>query len=307
LWREGADDEPEIVLPAFANAMLAGEAGMRKSDDLGRLTRALPLYLEEALQVRFRVRARAALFVARNHGPAVMGGHPDRATLEEATASPLSAAMGTTLAALTARRIIAAGSLDAGGVTLRIWEVGRPDEPVDVSVAVSLADPGVVAAAVERALVGALKQRAVLLEASPPAFHRAPAADLLGRVRAVPGAALLSADRGERAGARRFAVERARILRELRRAGRGVAERTRVRAPDRDLRNDRRGGVQVGARRAVPEDRAPLGRRGRGRQRRSAAGARDLQAPGRAGALRHVAAARARARRRALHGLAGAG
>ncbi len=167
LWREAADDEPVITLPTFANEMVTGP-GMRKTDDLGRLTRALPLYLEEALQVRFRVRARASLWVARNYGPAVGGRHPDRETLE--SAAPPS----------TSRRIVVAGSLVSTGVALRIWEIGSPDEPADVPVAVSLGDPGAVVAAVERALIGALKQRTLLSEAPLPSFYRPPAPDAVG-------------------------------------------------------------------------------------------------------------------------------
>jgi pentatricopeptide repeat protein len=166
LWREPAADEPTITLPSFANE-LATATGVRKTDDMGRLTRALPIYLEEALRVRFRLRARAALWIAKGYGPAVSSRQLDRAVLE--SAAPESAA----------RRIIVAGSLVASGVNLQIWEIGG-DAPVDVPIAVALNDPAAVAAAVESALVGALKQRGVLWDAPPPPFYRAPTPDLLG-------------------------------------------------------------------------------------------------------------------------------
>ena len=167
LWREPAADEPVITLPTFANEMVSA-SGMRKSDDLGRLTRALPLYLEEVLQVRFRVRARASMWVAKNHGPAVVGRQPDRETLEGA--APPS----------TSRRIIVAGSLVASGVTLWLWEIGSPDEPTNVPVAVALNDPAAVVVAVERALLGALIQRGLLIEAPLPHFYRPPAPAVFG-------------------------------------------------------------------------------------------------------------------------------
>ena len=305
LWRESAADEPVITLPTFANEMVTA-SGMRKSDDLGRLTRALPLYLEEVLQVRFRVRARASLWVARNHGPAVAGRQPDRETLE--SAAPPS----------TSRRIIVAGSLVSAGVTLRIWEIGDPEQPAEVPVAVALNDPAAVVAAVERALLDALKTAGPADQKSPlPPFYRtafatafatalAPArARRSRRVRLVPGAALLSADRRERAGAGRLTLERARVLRELRRAGRRVAERAGVRADDGNLRDGRGGDVQVGDRRAVSENRA------RWVDEAAPGGIVGRLAPaifkrlGEQARYEQLAAARARARRRALHGLAG--
>ena len=292
LWREPAADEPVITLPTFANEMVSA-SGMRKSDDLGRLTRVLPLYLEEVLQVRFRVRARASMWVAKNHGPAVVGRQPDRETLE--SAAPPS----------TSRRIIVAGSLVASGVALRLWEIGSPDEPTNVPVAVALNDPAAVVAAVERALLGALIQRGLLIEAPLPHFYRPPAPAVFGAYvscleqlfyqliaanQLVPPESLWN----ERGFFESYiglvegwpsAPESARMI--------------------RDRRNRGGGDVPVGAGRALPEDRGPLGRRGRARQRHSSPGARDLQAPRRGGSLPAMDAARAGARRRALHGLAG--
>jgi len=165
LWREPSDDEPIITLPTFANETV-NMSGIQRANEQGRLTRALPLYLEEVLQVRFRVQARAAMFVAKGHGPAVSSRQLDREQLDGT--APES----------TARRIVVAGSIVATGVTLRIWEIGSPEEPVDVPVAVALEDQGAVVAAVERALIGALSQRGLLAEASPPPFYRPPPPDI---------------------------------------------------------------------------------------------------------------------------------
>src|SRR5205085_12192099 len=70
--------------------------------------------------------------------------------------------------------------LVAGGVALWIWETGNPDQPTNVPVAVALNDPAAVVAAVERALLGALAQRGLLVEAPLPIFYRPPAPAVFG-------------------------------------------------------------------------------------------------------------------------------
>jgi len=169
LWAAPTDDEPAICLSTFANETIAGDAPaqLQTVDDLGRLTRALPIYLAEAFRLRFRVRTRAAMWVVKNGGPAVMGKPLNREILE--SAAPEAAA----------RRIVVAGSLVATGVQLQIWEIGRPDPPATVSVEVSLQDVGAVLGGVERALTAALRERGVLVEAAFPSFYRPPPADRL--------------------------------------------------------------------------------------------------------------------------------
>jgi tetratricopeptide (TPR) repeat protein len=163
-----SDDDVLVALSTFANETLTGtESQVQKADDSGRLTRALPLYLAEVLRLRFRLRARASIWIARNHGPAVIGKQLGRETLESAAA------------ASGPRRIVVAGSLVTTGVALTIWEVGRDEPPATLSVEVPLTDVGAVLSTVERTLTAALKARGVLQEARVPSCYRPPSPDLL--------------------------------------------------------------------------------------------------------------------------------
>jgi tetratricopeptide (TPR) repeat protein len=163
LWPPRGDDEPSISLSTFANEMLAGsEQRIQKADDLGRLTRALPLYLAEIFGLRFRVRSRASMLVVKNQGAAVIGTQLSREALEAGAPSSGS------------RRIVVAGSLVSMGVSLQIWEIGSAAAPTTIGLEASLKDVGGLLSGVERVLTAALRERGVLSEARLPSFYRPP-------------------------------------------------------------------------------------------------------------------------------------
>jgi tetratricopeptide (TPR) repeat protein len=168
LWPPADDDRPSIALSTFANETLtSSEQQIQKTDDLGRLTRALPLYLAELFGLRFRVRSRVSMLVVKNQGAAVIGKQLSREALE---------ALGSTSGA---RRVVVAGSLVSTGVRLQLWEIGSATAPETLAVDASLKDVGGLMNGVERALTAALKERGLLSEARLPSFYRPPSPDLL--------------------------------------------------------------------------------------------------------------------------------
>lgn len=170
LWRPTNDDQPIIALSTFANETLAGaQPQIQRADDLGRLTRALPLYLAEILGRRFRVRSHASILVVKNHGPAVIGQQLTREALEAAV--PASGA----------RRVVVAGTLVSTGVRIEIWQIGSAEPPATLNLDVALTDAGGVLRGVERALTAALLEGGLLSEARLPSFYRPPGPDLLER------------------------------------------------------------------------------------------------------------------------------
>jgi hypothetical protein len=170
LWPPRIGDEPSIALSTFANEMLTeSKQQVQKADNLGKLTRSLPLHLAETLGLRFRVRSRASMLIVENHGPAVIGKQLSREALE--AAAPTSGS----------RRLVVAGSLVSTGVHIQVWEIGSAEPPTTVNVEASLTDVGGVLRGVEHALTAALQKRGVLTEAHLPRFYRSPSPDLLER------------------------------------------------------------------------------------------------------------------------------
>lgn len=85
-WLLPSYDEaaPLLALFTFANQTLEGDAPqIQMADHTGRLTRGLPIYLAEALQLRFRVRTRTTLLVAKHHAMAGSGAPPGRGRLHD--------------------------------------------------------------------------------------------------------------------------------------------------------------------------------------------------------------------------------
>jgi tetratricopeptide (TPR) repeat protein len=163
-----ADTDPLVALFTFANETAAGNADeLQKADDRGRLTRALPVYLAEVLRLRFQLRARATLLVAKHHGPAVFGKQLAREVLEGAVSS------------VAGRRIVIAGSLTESGVKLELWELGGSGEPTLLTVEASIGNVSALTTRVERAIVDALKRRVALVEAQLPAFYDVPPDNIL--------------------------------------------------------------------------------------------------------------------------------
>ena len=161
------EGDPFVGLCTFANETIRADAPrLQSADPLGRLTRALPLYLAEMLRLRFRLRARAVI-LATHHGPAVFGQQLGRDTVD----GMLSEVMG--------HRLAIAGSLIESGVKLEIWKVGGSEASTSVSVAVPLTDVTLVVTSVERALLDGLKSLATLTEAPLPPSYEAPPHDLL--------------------------------------------------------------------------------------------------------------------------------
>jgi hypothetical protein len=168
LMQPRSDTDPFVALFTFANETLKGDTPqIQLADTMGRLTRALPLYLAETLRIRFRLRSSATIFVVKDQGPAVFGSPLARETLEGV------------LSPVAGRRVVIAGSLVETGVKLDLWEMGSAEPPTIVRIEASHADVPALVSDVERAVVDALKARGALAEARPPAVYRAPPRDLL--------------------------------------------------------------------------------------------------------------------------------
>jgi tetratricopeptide (TPR) repeat protein len=170
-WLFTAPDQeaPSITLFTLANELaVATSAQVQVTDDLGRLTRAIPLYLAEVLQLRHGGPVRCKLLIVEGHGPAVFATEFPRQVLE------------ATLPPARAPRLVVTGSVAGSGLRLELWEAGTSGAPVTIGVEGSLADVGALVGRAERALTGALMARGLRLDARPPRFHHAPPPELLG-------------------------------------------------------------------------------------------------------------------------------
>jgi tetratricopeptide (TPR) repeat protein len=171
LLPEPAEDAALVAFSTLAHQVNddVRSVQVRKADDLGRLTRALPLYLAESLLLKHRVRVRCTLLAAEGKGPAVFGQQLGRELLE------------SWLPAAPARRVVVTGTLVGAGVQFSLWEAGTGEAPAILSVAGPLEDVGALAARAEKALVAALAERAILsTDARPPPFYRTPPPELMG-------------------------------------------------------------------------------------------------------------------------------
>jgi hypothetical protein len=136
-----ADDVPCLILFTLANEMLAGTSSqVQRSDAQGGLTRAIPLYLAETLQLKFLLRVRCAILVAKGRGPVVLGKplqHEDLARL-----LPEKAA---------ARCIVVTGSLVPEGIRLQLRDACSIESATTVRIDGPLTDAGALALRAERA------------------------------------------------------------------------------------------------------------------------------------------------------------
>ncbi len=164
-----ADDVPYLVLFTLANEMLAGTpAQVQRSDKDGGLTRAIPLYLAETLQLKFLLRVRCSILVAKGQGPVVLG----KALQYEALARLLPEKT-------AARCFVVTGSLVPEGIQLQVHEAGANGPASTVRIDGPLTDVGALALSAEQCLTSFLAERRVLSEVRPPAFYRPPAADIV--------------------------------------------------------------------------------------------------------------------------------
>jgi tetratricopeptide (TPR) repeat protein len=182
LWTRGMD-EPDWLLPAarreapvvalatFSSEVVpARQAQIQAADAPGRLTRALPLFVAEALQLKYGLRVHCSILVAKGAGPVVMGSALDPQTLE------------AILPDASGPQLLVNGRVLPGGVRLDLWERGQGGTPETLSVEAPLVDPGRLAAAVERALGEALARRRILPAVEEVgALYREPPAELLAR------------------------------------------------------------------------------------------------------------------------------
>jgi len=157
------DESPSVVLFTLADETRTGEAAqVQMADESGRLTRAIPLYLLEAVRLRLRARVRCALMIVSGQGPAVFRQPFERAALE------------SSLPPSPSRPVLVAGSLRAGGLRLEVWEAGAGVAPTTITVDAPRTDVAGLAARAEQALVSALIARGLRPDTSLPTFYRSP-------------------------------------------------------------------------------------------------------------------------------------
>ncbi|HEY8152471.1 MAG TPA: hypothetical protein VIK51_26430, partial [Vicinamibacteria bacterium] len=150
-----------VVLFTLADETRTGDAAqVQMTDDSGRLTRAIPLYLLEAIRLRLRARVRCAIMIVPGQGPAVLRQPFERAALEYS------------LPPSPSRPVLVAGSLLAGGLRMEIWEAGAAAATITVDAPHT--DVGALVARAEQALVAALIARGLRPDTALPAFYRPP-------------------------------------------------------------------------------------------------------------------------------------
>jgi tetratricopeptide (TPR) repeat protein len=157
------EESPSVVLFTLADETRTGDAAqVQMTDDSGRLTRAIPLYLLEAIRLRLRARVRCAIMIVPGQGPAVLRQPFERAALEYS------------LPPSPSRPVLVAGSLRAGGLQLEVWEAGAAATAATITVDAPHTDVGALVARAEQALVAALIARGLRPDTALPAFYRPP-------------------------------------------------------------------------------------------------------------------------------------
>jgi tetratricopeptide (TPR) repeat protein len=157
------EESPSVVLFTLADETRTGEAAqVQMADESGRLTRAIPLYLLEAVRLRLGTRVRCALMVVPEKGPAVFRQPFERGALE------------SSLSPSPSRPVLVAGSLLAGGLRLEVCEAGTGAAPATITVDAPRTDVAGLVARAEQALVSALIARGLRPDTSLPPFYRPP-------------------------------------------------------------------------------------------------------------------------------------
>ena len=165
------DDTPAVVFFTLADETRAGQtAEVQMTDDSGRLTRGIPLYLFEAVRLRFRARALCSLMVAEGQGPVVFRELPPRDYLESTLAPPSG----------PAPTVLVSGSLVASGLRLQVWRAGESAAPAVLDIAGEWTDVGALGGSAEGALASALAARGVAADTTPRTFYRPPPPELRG-------------------------------------------------------------------------------------------------------------------------------
>jgi tetratricopeptide (TPR) repeat protein len=165
------EETPAVVFFTLADETRTGTtAQVQMADDSGRLTRGIPLYLFEAVRLRFRARALCSLLVAEGQGPAVFREPPPRDYLESSLAPPSG----------PAPTVLVAGSLVAGGLRLQVWKAGESAAAAVLDIAGPWTDVGGLVGQAETALASELTARGVAADTTPRTFYRPPPPDLRG-------------------------------------------------------------------------------------------------------------------------------
>jgi len=149
------DDMPELTFVALASELPnSGRAEVQQSDDLGRLTRALPLYWNARFRLSLEAATRSLMFVVDRGGPAIFGGRPEPAELS------------SLIAAAPRPQILIVGSVVDGGVRIEAWDRKAGQRIAEFHAHGALSDLGPLAVALaeqlERTLLtqGLVKRRA---------------------------------------------------------------------------------------------------------------------------------------------------
>lgn len=146
---------PRFIFFAFSDeTSKATQSQSRPADEIGRLTRGLPLYLSEAFSMRFEVQATCALPIAKGIGPVV----------SQAPSEVLS--LGRLFPQDGGRRIAIGGSIVPGGVEFSAWDVDEGRELAAIEVRHDRHDVGGLVSSLERELVEALVPTGLLGQAA---------------------------------------------------------------------------------------------------------------------------------------------
>lgn len=163
LWPARAESAPRLAFVPLFDATQGGRSSESQLvDQAGRASRALPLYLAEALHARFELETSCLVFVAKGHGPVLFGGEGDPGQFSHYI--PES----------SGRRLLVTGSVLPTGIKLSVWDVNEQADIASIECEATLQDLGAIAASLESKLASALEARGWLKAADAPSYYRAP-------------------------------------------------------------------------------------------------------------------------------------
>jgi tetratricopeptide (TPR) repeat protein len=161
------DASPELTFVALTSELSnSGVAEVQRSDDLGRLTRALPLYWNARFRLGFETTTRSLMFVVNPGGPAILGARQEPAEVAR-------------LIAETGRpQIIVVGSVVEGGVRIEAWDRKAGQQITEHRALGALTDLGPLAVELAQHLEQALLTRGLIMRRARSERFREPPAQL---------------------------------------------------------------------------------------------------------------------------------
>jgi tetratricopeptide (TPR) repeat protein len=162
------DDSPELTFVALTSELSnSGVAEVQRSDDLGRLTRALPLYWNTRFRLGFEATTRSLMFVVNPGGPAILGAPQE------------PAAVVGLIPEASRPQIIVVGSVVEGGVRIEAWDRKAGQQIAEHRAIGALSDLGPLADELAQQLERTLLGRGLILRRARSERFSEPPAQLL--------------------------------------------------------------------------------------------------------------------------------